>query len=338
MWPGLVPLLQQSVELSFASVVMITNAIATPPRVLRAIESSNLSRICISLDGLAEVHDRNRGPGAGERALAGIRALREVHDNLTVISVIDTTNHRRWPELTRVLSDLGVTAHHLAPVCMAGHAMTDYRGLTVDQFAEVRELVDRTRVEVPEVRLEFNDVLVRPPATRTMPLYQMTEQWKGWHRIVRPDGDVRTQIRAWGRSWRTNESQGNIHSTSLAQILASRAHTVAPFVRAEEVARKFHLGADAPLILADLHDVDAVAHGTGGSPGDQPNSARVPAPELLGVQLAELAAGIRNDPHRYRIREEDDFALLFDTRTDDVMILRSDEFASLSVDLVEVPA
>ncbi|WP_429418696.1 hypothetical protein [Nocardia sp. GAS34] len=54
--------------------------------------------------------------------------------------------------------------------------MADYRGLTVDQFAEVRELVDRTRVEVPEVRLEFNDILVRPPATRTMPLYQMTEQ------------------------------------------------------------------------------------------------------------------------------------------------------------------
>ncbi len=120
LWPGLVPLLEQSARSRFTGLTLITNGLATPRRVLRAMESAAMLRVCVSLDGVAEVHDRTRGAGTYERTMRGIRDLCAVHENVTVISVVDATNHDRWPELTATLADLGVRAHHLTPVCTAG--------------------------------------------------------------------------------------------------------------------------------------------------------------------------------------------------------------------------
>ncbi|MFG1796721.1 radical SAM protein [Nocardia sp. NPDC049149] len=336
MWPGLVPLLEQSARLEFASLLLITNAMATPPRVLRAMESANLSRICVSLDGIGEVHDRNRGGGAYERVLRGIRELRKVNDNLAVISVVDSTNHTRWPELTRLLAEEGVAAHHLTPVCTAGHALSNYRGLSAQQFAQVHALVEQVVEEVPEVALLFNDELVHPLTSRTMGIHQFTENWKGWHRIVRPDGDVRTQIRAWGRTWRTDESIGNLNSAPLSHILRAPAQQVSAFTRTEEVARKFRIGADAPLILTDIHDVGAVERGARAAP--VPDLAGdIPVPSALGVDVDELGHTVRRCPSRYRLREDEDgFALLFNTHSHQVHVLGDDDYCYLAPDLTEV--
>ncbi|MGH3824095.1 MAG: radical SAM protein [Pseudonocardiaceae bacterium] len=338
LWPGLVPLLGSSHQLRFASLQLITNGLATSPRVLRAIESSALTRICVSLDGVSDVHDTNRGAGNFKRTVHGIKQLRTVHDNLTVISVIDATNHTRWPELTRALADLGVSQHHLAPVCFAGHAMRDYRGLSEQQFEQIRATVGTIASELPTgFTLRFNDTLIRAPRTRTMSLHQMTETWKGWHVIVRPDGDVRTAVRAWGRSWRTDETVGSVCTAPLAEVLESRRGIAAPFTRTEEVARKFHLGATAPLILTDIHDVATTEHGRPAPHSREGGAPSVPAPAAdLGADLAALAKRIRQNPCRYRLREEEGFALLFNTHNHDVHLLDNTEFSCLSADLVEV--
>ncbi|MFF3226402.1 radical SAM protein [Nocardia suismassiliense] len=337
LWPSLVPLLEQSTRLEFASLLLITNAMATPPRVLRAMESANLSRICVSLDGIGEVHDRNRGQGAYERVLHGIRELRRINDNVAVISVIDATNHTRWPELTRLLAEEGVSTHHLSPVCTAGHAMRDYRGLSAQQFAEVHAMVAQLAAEIPEVSLLFNDELVHPLETRTMGIHQFTENWKGWHRIVRPDGDVRTLIRAWGRTWRTDETTGNINDRPLSQILGQPVQQVSAFTRTEEVARKFRINAGAPLVLTDLHDIGAVERGAPVTPV-QDVARDIPVPDRLGIDVDELGRMVRRFPSRYRLREEDGFALLFNTRTHEVHVLDDDDYLSLAVDMGEVPA
>ncbi|MFD0361341.1 radical SAM protein [Nocardia sp. GCM10030253] len=336
LWPGLVPLLEQSTRLKFASLLLITNAMATPPRLLRAMESANLSRICVSLDGIGEDHDRNRGEGAYERTIRGLRELRKVNDNLAVISVVDATNHTRWPELTRLLADEGVTAHHITPVCTAGHAMQNYRGLTAHQFAEVLAMVEQVAEEVPQVAVLFNDGLVHPLGSRTMGIHQFTENWKGWLRIVRPDGDVRTQIRAWGRTWRSDENVGNVNESSLAQILRAPTQQVSAFTRAEEVARKFHIGADAPLILTDLHDINAVERGVLAAPV-QEVAEDIPVPAALGVSLDDLSHRARQTPSQYRIREEDGFAFLFNTRSHEVHVLTAQEYLSIATELIEVP-
>lgn len=336
MWPGLAPMLEQSSRLEFSSLLLITNALATPPRLLRAIESANMSRICVSLDGLNAVHDRNRGLGAYERTLRGIRELCKVNDNLAVISVIDGRNHTHWPELTRVLADLGVTTHHLTPVCTAGHALNDYHGLTADQFADVHHMVKQVAAEAPQMAVLFNDELVHPLEARTMGIHQFTENWKGWHRIVRPDGDVRTQIRAWGRTWRTDETIGNIYQQSLSRILSERVH-ISAFTRAEEVARKFQLDADASLIVADRSDIDNVEYGH----ATRPLGAvldDVPVPTALGVNLADLKERVQQAPDRYRVRPEDGFALLFNTRSHEIHMLTDTEYRSLSPELDRVQA
>lgn len=339
LWPGLVPLLELSPQLRFASLQLITNGLSMSHRVLQAIESSALSRICVSMDGVPDVHDANRGVGNWARTLRGIRDLRRVHDNLIVISVIDGVNYTRWPELTAMLADLGVSQHHLAPVCFAGHAMHDYRGLSEQQFDQVRATADAMAGQLPDgLTVRFNDTLVRSPRTRTMPLHQMTETWKGWQVIVRPDGEVRTAVRAWGRTWRADETIGSLHTTPLHEVIESRSEIVPPFARSEEAARKFHLRASAPLILADIHDVatteqgHAAPHNRVGGPT---TSAPVPAADL-GIDLDGLAVRIRRDPGRYRARVEDGFALLFDTRGHDVSVLNETEFHRISADLVEV--
>ncbi|WP_081594111.1 radical SAM protein [Nocardia brasiliensis] len=337
MWPGLIPMLEQSTRLRFSSLLLITNAFATPAKLLRTIESANLSRICVSLDGIGARHDRNRGHGAYERTLHGIGELRKVHDNIAVISVVDATNHTRWPELTRVLADLGVSAHHLTPVCTAGHAITDYRGLDARQFADVHALTEQIATEVPEIAVLFNDELVHPLATRTMGIHQFTENWKGWHRIVRPDGEVRTQIRAWGRTWRAEETIGNLNRHTLTHILDQPAQQVSAFTRTEEVARKFQLGADAGLILTDLSDITAIEHGQAATPTAQLTD-EIPVPTPLGIAVNDLGRRIRQAPESFRIRHEQGFALLFNTRSHELHVLTDHENRSLEPALMEVAA
>ncbi len=337
MWPGLIPMLEQSPRLRFSSLLLITNALATPPKLLRTVESANLSRICVSLDGLGERHDRNRGQGTFDRTLRGIRELRNVHENIAVISVVDATNHTRWPELTYQLAELGVRAHHLTPVCTAGHAITDYRGLDAQQFADVHRMVEQIAAEVPEMAVLFNDELVHPLATRTMGIHQFTENWKGWHRIVRPDGEVRTQIRAWGRTWRADETIGNINRHTLTHILDQPTQQVSAFTRTEEIARKFQLGADAGLILADRSDIEAIEHGWAAAPTQQLTDD-IPVPMPLGIGLGDLGRRIRQTPERFRIRHEQGFALLFNTRSHELHVLTDDENRSLEAALVEVAA
>lgn len=335
MWPGLVPMLEQSPRLEFSSLLLITNALATPPRLLRAIESANLSRICVSLDGVGPVHDRNRGPGTYERTIQGIRELRKVHDNLAVISVIDRRNYTLWPDLTKVLAELGITAHHLTPVCTAGNALNDYHGLTADQFAHVHQKARKVAAEVPQMAILFNDELVHPLNSRTMGIHQFTENWKGWHRIVRPDGDVRTQIRAWGRTWRSDESLGNINQQSLSRILSAPVQ-VSAFTRTEEVARKFQIAADASTILADLAEIHAVENRQTVRPTG-PVLDTVPVPDSLGIDVADLSEHVSRSPRDFRIREENGFAMLFDTQSHEIHVLTDTEYLSLAAEMVGVP-
>ena len=217
--------------------------------------------------------------------------------------------------------------------------MREYRGLSEQQFEQVRDMVDTMAGDLPaEFTLRFNDMLIRSPRTRTMSLHQLTETWKGWHVIVRPNGDIRTAVRAWGRSWRTDETVGSVHAPPLVAMIESCSGSTTPFTHTEEVARKFHLGTSAPLILADIHDVAAAEDGRPAPHTlfDRPISA-APAPAAaLGVDLGALAETIRREPGRYRVREEDGFTLLFDTRRHDVYLLTRAEFSSLGLDLVGV--
>ncbi len=334
LWQGLVPLLDASRRLSYASLQLITNGLTLSTRVLEAIRRANLSRVCVSLDGVEAVHTSSRGNGTWHRTIDGIRRLRDVIDNLTVISVLDNGNYNRWPELTQMLPELGVSQHHLAPVCFAGHAMDGYRGLDERQFAETRRTVDALTSVLPEgFTLRFNDSLVSGMPTRRMSLQQFTESYKGWSVIIRPNGDVRTAVRSWGRTWRADELCGNINDTPLSRVLdesarATRRAASATFSRCEEVARKFHVGATEQSIATDIQEVHAVEAGTAVAPADDMPAALVP-PSELGIDLPTLRARVAQRPGAYRLRREDGFALLFDTISHELCVLTEQETAEL---------
>ena len=329
LWPGLLRLMEESQQIEFARLQLITNATLVTDRVLSILERGKLARICVSLDGLEMVHNRNRGEGIFKCTVEGILRLRQVVDNLTVVTVIDRTTAQRWPELTHLLIDLGVKQHHLAPVCFAGNAMNAYRGLTAEQFVHVRTEVQRMAAQLP-IKLVFNDSMVGGIASRTMPINTFTEWAKGWHVIIRPDGKVKTSIRAWGRTWRANEVLGDVNEQPLVEILAGFServsHRVAGhFAGEEERRRKFHLGATAHSIQSDLADVRTVEAGGQGERLLETETSVDLIALPLGLDLDALAAAVIATPANYRLREEDGFAFLFDGTTFEVSILTSKE-------------
>ena len=176
MWPVLAEAMEQSRTLVYPALLLITNATALSEQKLEILKRGNLKRVCVSLDGESEVHDTNRGRGTFERTLGGILALREIVDDVTVISVLDKSNCDKWWILTERLARMGVSQQHLAPVSFAGGAMSDYRGLTKDQFALVRRKVEEVKKELPAgFILRFNDILVNGPEGDTISLHSFTE-------------------------------------------------------------------------------------------------------------------------------------------------------------------
>jgi MoaA/NifB/PqqE/SkfB family radical SAM enzyme len=353
-WRGMEYAMSASHNLRFSALQLITNATLVNQERLDLIKNSNLQRICVSLDGLEEVHTRNRGVGRYQATIKGIRALRDAVDNITVISVLDATNHDRWPELTRVLLDEGVKQHHLAPVCFAGDAMNAYKGLSQQQFDEVRKRVDLLAPELMDrLVLQFNDVVLRPPTVRTVSMTTFTEAVQGWMVLVRPDRSINASVQYWGRSWRRNEVIGNISEISIThaweRTAGERGELLASqFSNQELRRRKFHVGTSLPFIQADLEAVQAVNTGravpTQGTPEAEPDSKNRQTDETSHERTANLAEWLElplkeplsemkqtydSDPSRFRLRRENGFGLLFDRTTFEVTLLREAEVETL---------
>lgn len=341
LWSGLEGAMKATCRLTYTSVQLITNATILSQKKIDILKHGNLKRICVSLDGLKKIHEKNRGEGTFTRAIRGISKLRKVVDNLTVISVLDSTNYNKWPQLTKLLMDLGVKQHHLAPVCFTGGAMHGYRGLTEQHFIKVRKMVEDLKPKLsPYFTLRFNDVLINGPEGRTIPLQTFTEFVKGWHVAVRPSGDVNAFVRVWGRSWRQNETLGNIHRANIRALInrykAKRNILLASaFDKNEEVKRKFHIkGVTEREILNDVKDV-ATAEKKGGGIYDsekiRENSDEIG--ELLNINDSTTIKSIteiaKTNPERLRAKEEENFGFVFDTETFDVTILTIGELRFL---------
>lgn len=356
LWSSLKHAFEESNRLAFPALQFITNATVVTKQRLEWLKQANVQRICVSLDGLEEVHTKNRGAGRYSATIRGIQELRQIVDNITVISVLDRTNADRWPELTQLLLEIGVKQHNLSAVCFAGDAINDYRGLTAEQFANIRGHVEALRQQLPDwFHLRFNDILVQGHNEKTIPMHIFVEGFKGWHVVIRPDGKVNGAVRAWGRTWRENETLGNIQDLSLADILNGRQAEFQALAQhryslEEEIQRKFHLNATDELIANDLANIHSVEEGTtpgmaeiarpqvatsaaveqAGSPTKSYAGTALLAPAASGL-LASLQKQISADPQRFRIRHEPNFGgLLFDRTTFDLTVLNPAETNQLS--------
>ena len=345
MWKGLNEAMELSKDLDYPALQVITNATLVDKHRLQTLKKGKLNRIVVSLDGKREIHEGNRSKDTYERTLKGIRALEGIVDNITVISVLDSTNFDRWPELIYPLVKMGIKQHHLTPVCFAGDAMDTYKGLTDEQFKAVRETVNQITPTLPEgFILVFNDILINNPNTRTIPINSFNEKFKGWQFVIRPDGKANVAVRSWGRSWRENETLGNIKEENLTQIISrtkDRRKLVVSgqFSSEEERKRKFHLcGPTQDEIEKDRMDVKKIEAGViepahecltpAGKKGESSYEKIffLPLPDSPG-EIAEL---LISQPERYRLRNEQGFGFLFDRVTFNVTLLRQDELDDIN--------
>ncbi|MBI3606891.1 MAG: methyltransferase domain-containing protein [Nitrospirae bacterium] len=140
-------LIDATLEDPKAELAILTNGILfTPSRIeeLRRRDPARL-KIQISLDGSTpETNDPIRGKGSFQRIVDGIRAAVGAGLSATVSTVITEANADDVPEVTRLVSRLGGTTHHLLWLHKRGRA--DDGGVDRTPSVEhVIEVVRRTR-------------------------------------------------------------------------------------------------------------------------------------------------------------------------------------------------
>ena len=268
MHPEFSTIMDQTRNLDRTAVAMVTNATLISPDMSRAINSSGLTRICVSLDGPdAGMHDSRRGRGKFTKTLDGLHALQETGRPITVISVLDRRTYPRILELSWMLADQGLAdQHHMCAPSYSGSARRSYReyALALPDYHDVQALIDSSYQALLDAGLyvTFNSFW---PATgqhgaseqpRTLTLSQARERTKDLYAIVRPNGDVRTAAAAWGRETVGNAVVGNLAAEPAATLLgradaAYRAGNVRQLPREVEAGSKFQVGRYAGTSAAD---------------------------------------------------------------------------------------
>jgi sulfatase maturation enzyme AslB (radical SAM superfamily) len=231
MHPEFGSIMDQTRDLERTAVAMVTNATLISPDVVKAINSSGITRICVSLDGPdAAMHDSRRGRGKFAKALEGLHILQETEKPVTVISVLDRRTYPRILELSWMLADQGLAdQHHMCAPSYSGSARRSYEqyALALPDYHEVQAQVDGSYQGLLDAGLyvTFNSFW---PATgehgaserpRTLTLSQARERTKDLYAIVRPNGDVRTAAAAWGRETVGDAVVGNLAEEPASALL-----------------------------------------------------------------------------------------------------------------------
>ncbi len=105
-------------------VALATNGTLIDRDVARRIREAGIRRVSISLDGPdPESHDLFRGPGAFERALAGMAHLRAEGIPYQINTTVATHNVDRMPETLELVKQVGARALHLFLLVPVGCGM-----------------------------------------------------------------------------------------------------------------------------------------------------------------------------------------------------------------------
>ena len=334
---------------------LITNATRITPETVAAMGASNLTRICVSVDGTDnQTHGSARGKNLA-RVLDGLRRLQVVGCGITVISVVHQGNFRRIGELSRLLANEGLASqHHLCAPSFSGLAREHYPELKLgwDDFFAVQATVDQLHAELAAKGLyvAFNSFW---PATgqrplvvnggRTMTLQQVSEQVKDSLVNVRPNGEFRLNAATWGREMVGNAVIGNVHDHDPLVLLGEADRrlgdgSVGQLPREVEARHKFQVGPGA-----DERVTNALLDPNTPSPRVQlvpikPLSQHwLFANSLEAGELAALAACVRRSPTGFRlVRHASGVVLVFDKGRSHLTLLTADEWNAFAAGLTRV--
>lgn len=329
---------------------LITNATRITPEIVAAMAAGNLTRICVSVDGIDnQTHGSARGKNLA-RVLEGLRRLQQAGREITVISVVHQGNFRRIGELSLMLADQGLASqHHLCAPSFSGLAREHYPALKLgwDDFFAVQATVDQLHAELAAKGLyvTFNSFWpatgrrpLRVNGGRTMTLQQLSEQVKDSLVNVRPNGEFRLNAATWGREMVGNAVIGSVHQDDPSVLLEEAERrlgdgSVGQLPREVEALHKFQVGPGADERVTNaLLDGGAPPHSVIRLVPIRPLSRHWLFDNLLeAAELAALAARVRRSPAGFRVvRHATGVVLVFDRRRSRLSLLTADEWSAFA--------
>lgn len=146
------------------SVSLTTNCVLTGKDLALAdrLVEAGVQLFTISLDGLQEGHDAQRGvPGSFDLVVRTIRHLREKHPSVgvTINTIATPYNWREIPGVYRLVAELGVPLWNLGPVSPVGRAADPLTHLSDEQLRDLAEWIQEknkpANVEATGVRIAW---------------------------------------------------------------------------------------------------------------------------------------------------------------------------------------
>lgn len=327
------------------AVTMITNATLIDQAMAAMIGRANLTRVCVSVDGVDQAtHGAARGKNLPS-VLAGLERIRGTGLPVTVISVVHRGNYRRIGELSRWLATTGVAdQHHLCATTYSGQARRFFPQLRLDleDFHAIQATVTQLAAELAgRLYVTFNSfwpATGQAPATnpgRTITLQQLVEQVKDALVNVRTNGELRLNAATWGREMVGNQLAGNLHEAPADRLLGTAealfaAGALGQLPREVEAVHKFQVGPTADQATTNhLLDQTTAAPATLAPmvPIRPMRDHWLLANPLPAGVVAELAALAHRQPRRVRIlRQASGVWLVYDKPRSHVTLLTDTEW------------
>ena len=101
---------------------VITNGYRMTDDILAALKRARVESVAVSVDGVAEVHDKYRRAGSFDRAMQTVAALAGAGIPVSVISALRADNAPRMPEFYKILRTLPIFAWQIQACSPMGNA------------------------------------------------------------------------------------------------------------------------------------------------------------------------------------------------------------------------
>ena len=239
-------------------ITLITNGLSINKQKIKALRNSNISRICISLDGAtADAHNYARG-NTFDRALRGLYSLQETGKSITVISVLHQGNVDKIFDLSEFLARHRLAQqHHFACLYFSGRARNNWEKLIIPwvKIQAIQDQIDTSfeYYQDQDLFLLFHHYWPltgkRPKSgnPREWLSHQLGEQNKATWAVVRSNGDVNATTAYWGRVAVGNPTIGNLNQRPASALFDEldnlyRSGRLMQLPRAVEAKHKYIVG------------------------------------------------------------------------------------------------
>jgi len=198
-------------------VCMVTNGTLITQERLAEL-SPYMHQISVSLDGLADSHEKTRGDNF-DQVVERMKIVKKAGLELGVTTVVTTHNRNQLPQLLQLLKDQGVTQWNLTLLRAAGRAKQQIphdpkapKRYLDQEIIQLAELLDGDSLDVV-----IDESLLSPEFREETGMFIKQKDYARWHNTltVLPDGTVATCV------FYPELCYGDITTQSIAEICFS---------------------------------------------------------------------------------------------------------------------